>query len=464
MIAFRAIPVVLSEERIPLVQSEPRQQHRLTRLGLHFLFVGTFSVLGGALRGLNLLLLLAGGLMAALLVQWRWSRRSIEVLSLRRRIPPEAFVGKPFRIRFRLTNHARFLPVWLLRVDDEIRPVDGGAGSMASTGISVVPAGRTQTPSYGCVVTRRGRYRLGPSSVVTSFPLCLMTSRLVMDDQVELDVYPRLLELSRSWRSRLLTRTEGAVASARRSGPAEGEFFGLREWQPGDHPRLIHWRTTARIGEPAVRQFEQQRRFDVCLLVDALRSPAAGRVPATRGEFETSGEAHEYAVGGEDEILETAISLAATLLVHLVATPSNRTILAVASRDAEAVIGGGSLEGKQRMLGLLARLEPSTESHLAEGLGRAIDVAQHPRDLIVVSTRSMQEAVARRSELSGMFQPWTRTGTLRWLNVSDPAVVRAFVKNPEADGILAAGNSRPTPEPGGSGEGDDGSPGGRHAD
>ena len=397
----------------------PRYRHRLSRLGVHFLFVGGFAMLGGALRGFNLLLILAGGLTAALLVQWRWSKASVERLTIRRRLPAEAFAGKPFRVRFRLVNHARMLPAWLLRVDDELAAADGGGpATIATTPVAVVPPGGSRSPAYDCLVRRRGRYRLGPATVASSFPLCLMTAQLWDDRRVELDVFPRILELRRGWQKRLLTRTEGAVTSARRSGPVEGEFFGLREWRSGDHPRLIHWRTTARIGEPAVRQFERQRRFDVCLLLDAYAPAAAG--PTDGAE---PGDPADAEAG-----VEMAISLVATLLIHLVAMPSNRVILTVADSAAAAVTGGGSLEGKRRMLSLLARVRPVPRPPLEAALRATADLARQPRDLIVISSREKRLAVTPRSELSRLLQPWTRTGTLRWIDACDPAVVRGFVK------------------------------------
>ena len=51
----------------------PRYNNRLTRLGFHFLFLGSFAIFGGAVRGFNLLLVLAAVLIGALLIQWRWS-------------------------------------------------------------------------------------------------------------------------------------------------------------------------------------------------------------------------------------------------------------------------------------------------------------------------------------------------------------------------------------------------------
>ena len=50
-------------------------------------------MLGGALRGFNLLLVLAGLLVGTLVMQWRWSRRSVESIGVRRRLSPEAFAG-----------------------------------------------------------------------------------------------------------------------------------------------------------------------------------------------------------------------------------------------------------------------------------------------------------------------------------------------------------------------------------
>ena len=105
-----------SSEAHPLT----RQRNRLTRLGYHFLFVGTFALMGGALRGFNLLLILAGLVVGILLMHWRWSSRSLEQLTVSRRLPSEAFAGRPFRITFLIRSASRFLPVWMLRVEENI--------------------------------------------------------------------------------------------------------------------------------------------------------------------------------------------------------------------------------------------------------------------------------------------------------------------------------------------------------
>ncbi len=73
-------------------------KNRLTRLGVHFLFVGMFAMLGGSIRGLNLLLILSGVTIAALLIQWRVCKRMCEPLSVTRQLPGQAFAGQRFGV------------------------------------------------------------------------------------------------------------------------------------------------------------------------------------------------------------------------------------------------------------------------------------------------------------------------------------------------------------------------------
>ena len=54
--------------------------------------------------------------------------------------------------------------------------------------------------------------------------------------------------------------------------PGEGRLFeGLREWVPGDESRIIDWKATARRGKPIARQYEDERRQQVMIVIDAGR-------------------------------------------------------------------------------------------------------------------------------------------------------------------------------------------------
>lgn len=377
---------------------EQRRRHRLTRLGFHFLFVGSFAMLGGALRGFNLLLVLAGLLVGALIMQWRWSRRSVEAIGVKRRLPGEAFAGSPFRVRYRLFNHSRFMPVWMIRLEDNIASLDRDDRATALCGVGVISAQQTVVPYYDCLIGQRGQYRIGPVSLMTTFPFALFSSRKFVSDQADFCVFPELINLRDRWQRQLLSRSDGVATTARRSGPTEGEFFGLREWQTGDSPKWIHWRTTARLNEPAVRQFEQHRRFDLCLLVDAYQD-------ADR----------------DNQDLELAISLTASILVKLISSPSNRVVIATAGLETDAVIGGGSGEGKRRMLETLAKARATDQPNLAMAATQSLQIVGQPQDMIVISPRSFAAAQASDPLVSETFAPWVRRGAFKWIDVSTQA-------------------------------------------
>lgn len=404
-------------------RTQPRRKHRLTRLGYHFLFVGSFAMLGGALRGFNLLLLLAGLLVGALIMQWRWSRRSVEATSVIRRLPTEAFAGKPFRMRYLLTNQSRLMPVWMMRIEDKIESLDHTDSATGACAVGVVSANQTVTSHYDCIVGRRGRYRFGPIEMATTFPFSLLSSRQVDDSGDDLHVFPSLLTLRGDWRSRLISRAGGMATTGRRSGPSEGDFFGLREWKTGDSPKWIHWRTTARTGEPFVRQFEQQRRFDICLLVDAYDPSSVGT---------SHGASHSFDV-------ETAISLAATFMVRLVDSVSNRVVLAVAAETSEAVIGAGSIVGKRRMLEVLADIVPGERPDVTAAAAGAMRMVGNTQDMIVISPRSFVDAKATDPTLAESFAPWIRRGAFRWINVTGRESERWIVRDEPAGQTMLSG-------------------------
>jgi len=53
-------------------------------------------------------------------------------------------------------------------------------------------------------------------------------------------------------------------------------FSDLREYQPGDEIKSIHWKVTARTGIPHVKTFDEDRLLNIVLTVDMTRSLIAG--------------------------------------------------------------------------------------------------------------------------------------------------------------------------------------------
>ena len=63
------------------------------------------------------------------------------------------------------------------------------------------------------------------------------------------------------------------------------EFAEVREYLRGDDVRSIDWNVTARVGDPYVKVFDEEREQTVMLLVDASASGAFGSQQQMKGEI-----------------------------------------------------------------------------------------------------------------------------------------------------------------------------------
>lgn len=66
---------------------------------------------------------------------------------------------------------------------------------------------------------------------------------------------------------------QGGVAFASGVGEA-GEFVALREYRRGDSLRRVHWRTTARMGRPIVKEYQDEFFVRQALVLDTFCDPS----------------------------------------------------------------------------------------------------------------------------------------------------------------------------------------------
>jgi uncharacterized protein (DUF58 family) len=146
-----------------------------------------------------------------------------------------------------------------------------GRSTITMTLPSLAP-NATHTAVYRLPTERRGCYTVGPLHISRSDPLGLV--RVSQADRVEafLWVLPRIHKASPipTGRSQEL---EGPTSnSAPRGGIA---FHSLRDYVPGDDPRLIHWRSTARTGTLMVRHTVITNEPRLLIVLDTSTEPYA---------------------------------------------------------------------------------------------------------------------------------------------------------------------------------------------
>jgi len=391
-----------------------RRRVTICREGVYYLFVLAFIVGGATARDINLLFILAGMMVGPLLFNWRFVAQSLRQLSISRRLPEQIFAGRPFRVEICGQNQRPRLGSWMIAVDDCVQPENSDreedkrqARPNASVVLAHVAAGGMGAAAYQVTLPQRGRYRFGPLWVSTRFPMGLVKSTAKLKLFERVIVWPRLGRLRPSWLDLLDSRRLGRHAAHSRQGPVDGDYFGLREWRPGDSKRWIHWRTSAKLGKLAVRQFEQQQNPDLALVLD-LWLPAKPR-------------------DEDQQRVEVAISFAATLADELTRRGSSRLTVALAARQRGYWSATASPLFARQTLERLALVDAATENHLAEVLSEVVAGNPSGAQVVVISTRSSQVAWIGRSEpFVDRHRHLRALGNVVWLDVGADQVRRVF--------------------------------------
>ncbi len=184
------------------------------------------------------------------------------------RVAPTAFgVGRAAVIRYRWQHGAR-RPLWLI-VRERLPDPLGGAD--APTRRLHVPPGVGLDERLELVPRRRGAGAGGDLAVRVLGPLGLAWRQDTVTLPWSATVYPTVPDTDlRALPLQLARRREAGLRAIRR--PGEGRLFeGLREWVPGDETRIIDWKATARRDKPIARQYEDERRQQVLIVIDAGR-------------------------------------------------------------------------------------------------------------------------------------------------------------------------------------------------
>ncbi len=201
--------------------------------------------------------------------------------------PAYAFSGEPLFVDYTLENDRRHSAALALILSDEMSPVDrsisGGTG-LYPRGFFPRVAGRARAQvRWEGVAPRRGRYRFRSFDLVTRSPFGLLERRVSGGEPTTITIYPTVGHLTRRWQHIQREASETRRGSRHDRSIQQQEYHGLRDYRPGDSPRWIHWRTSARVGQLMVKEFEQQHEQDLAILLDPWLPRHQGHARAARG-------------------------------------------------------------------------------------------------------------------------------------------------------------------------------------
>ena len=221
--------------------------------------------------------------------------------------------------------------------------------------------GESTTFTYDVIAQRRGVLRLGPVTQVGFDPFGLLTGSALDDRADQLIVRPRVHPMTVWWGS-AVPDLDGPTSDLSPQGGAA--FHTLQEYELGDDLRLVHWQSSARLGELVVRRNVDPHRPVLLLLLDTragvYAEPAdfeeaveiAASVVVMCSEARTAvALAVESDTGVTVESGEPNDVLAQLALVEMVsAETSVRQLALTAFEDATAtslVIVTGAIDGRE---------------------------------------------------------------------------------------------------------------------
>ena len=223
-----------------------------------------FAVVGWLLAralGGKALYLLAYAALAMLGAAVVIARRRRPVVALRSKLPLRAREGQSIGVTISLES-ARRLTAFVVEEN-----LDPDLGPRMRLPISTLSPGNPATHEYALRPRRRGVYEIGPLEAEWSDPFGVARSRQRLAPAVEIIVHPTTeavidRPLARKWEDPPLRPPRS------KPWPSGFEFYGMRDYVPGDDLRRVVWRATARTGRVLVREFEQGVTDHISIVLD----------------------------------------------------------------------------------------------------------------------------------------------------------------------------------------------------
>ena len=256
-------PTMVSPKRAQAVRSHPLKAlvGAVTPTGwavITLVMVGL--VLAVAFQWVEALACALAGVVALALAAMRVALRPPHVVSIR--VPNERIVAGQTAVgEISVRNErARSARSGIIEL-----PIGTGTGEFV-----VPPLGAHETWDEMFLISsrHRGLINVGPARAVRSDALGLLRRVRMWDEPVLLHVHPRTVRVPFDATGFQLD-VEG-VATGKLSS-SDVSFHALRDYEPGDDRRAVHWQSTARLGKLIVRQYEETHRSHHVIVLDTSR-------------------------------------------------------------------------------------------------------------------------------------------------------------------------------------------------
>lgn len=198
----------------------------------------------------NLLFWFLGVMVSAVVISGVVSGTMMMGMRVQRLVPRHAVVGEPCTVRYAITNRNRLVPIFNVHVEEQPVAGPGGWSSfMKPARAWIMHIGPRETVHGEALFwpEHRGEARFGGVRLWTTFPFGIVRKSVTFSRPQHTLVHPLLYEVRRNLIETVGARGfTGATLSAKPPDPLAGDdYYGLREFRPGDSLRHVAWKQTA---------------------------------------------------------------------------------------------------------------------------------------------------------------------------------------------------------------------------
>ena len=242
---------------------------------------------------------------------------------------------------------------------------------MKSMQISLAPFAKKEF-IYEMPLHFRGRYSIGVRSILFRDFLGLFAVRHRPLERKSILVKPRIRLIAHKRIPAAMVSEGNVLAGLYESG--NDEMVDIRAYMPGDSLRKMHWKLTAKTGNPMVRDMRNELDNDILLLLDVGMAA----------------EQNENTLLQEDCLIEEAVSQSQYLLAH--GMPARICIW----RGEPVILRAATPGDFQKAYELLSEVKFNQDSHFEDVIDNFLDPGTH-RSLVYLFTVRLTHGVIEKA-------------------------------------------------------------------
>ncbi|MFW5999420.1 MAG: DUF58 domain-containing protein [Halanaerobiaceae bacterium] len=288
------------------------------------------------------------------------------------------FLHEKSRCRVEIINHGILPIIWLKvreKVPKKLRSED-------EKGVFFLKGGEKRILEFSLRGRRRGYYRLGPVSWEAGDIFGFFSIQDRVKESNPLTVFPRLYMLEELGLPSRLPLGEIKWDRPLYRDPAR--TAGVREYNPGDNTKFIHWRVTARHDQLMVREFEATVSLEAVILLNMNEE--------------------DYGLQHLGPKIELAVSAAASITHYLMQVGQSFQLVTngddpqLDDSDCISIPVGRGEEHLQQVLEILARIETSEQPSIFSLLERGFNLSWGST-IIIITNQDTEGLMTRAREL-----------------------------------------------------------------